>query len=305
MMRQDLIFPDPDSLLRLTLADGQARALMIRTTRMAQEAADIHQASDVAASAMGRLLPGCAMLGGLMKEAAGRLSVTVDGGGAGGRMHCGVKDYAFKITVQNPRAELPLTPDGRQDVGGFVGKTGKLIVVKDYDGGEPYTSVSDLVSGELGEDFASYFTYSEQTPSLVALGCLNEAGTVLSSGGILVQAMPGCSEKTLNALEMRISFFANISREIYDRSLRELAEGWFRDMSPVFLEETPLVLRCDCSREKMRRALMALGREELEKILKSGESTRLSCHFCRSEQAFTAGEVRDMLDESEEHHDAH
>ncbi len=304
-MPQALIFPDPDALLRLTLANREARALMIRTTRMAQEASDIHQASDVAAAAMGRLLPACAMLGGLMKEAAGRLSVTVDGNGPGGRMHCGVKDNTFKITVHNPQAVLPLTPDGRQDVGGFVGSAGKLIVVKDFDGGEPYTSVSNLVSGELGEDFASYFTHSEQTPSLVALGCLNEAGTVLSSGGILIQALPGCSEKSLQALEMRIPFFANISREIYDRSLRELAENWFRDLDLEILGEEPLTLRCDCSREKMRRALLALGRAELEKILETGEDTRLTCHFCRTERVFGAGEVAKMLDESEESYDAH
>jgi molecular chaperone Hsp33 len=190
-------------------------------------------------------------------------------------------------------------------VGGFVGSAGKLIVVKDFDGGEPYTSVSNLVSGELGEDFASYFTHSEQTPSLVALGCLNEAGTVLSSGGILIQALPGCSEKSLQALEMRIPFFANISREIYDRSLRELAENWFRDLDLEILGEEPLTLRCDCSREKMRRALLALGRAELEKILETGEDTRLTCHFCRTERVFGAGEVAKMLDESEESYDAH
>ena len=297
-MPQNIIYPDPDSLLRLTLMGRQARAFMIRSTRMAQEASDIHQASDVAASAMGRLLPACAMLGGLMKEGEGRLSVTVDGDGAGGRMHCGVSGRTFKITAQHPQAELPLRADGRQDVAGFVGKNGSIVVVREENGKEPYTSVSRLVSGELGEDFASYFTHSEQTPSLVALGCLNERGTVLSSGGILVQALPGCSEQTLRALEMRVPFFANISREIFDRSLRELAEGWFRDMDAEWMAEEPLTLRCDCSREKMRRALMALGREELEDIVKKREDTRLTCHFCRAERAFSVQEVKEMLEES-------
>ena len=304
-MAQDLIFPDQDSILRFTLAGREARAFMVRSTRMAQEAADIHQASDTAAAAIGRLLPGCALLGGLMKEAEGRLSVTVDGNGPGGRMHCGVKNREFKISVQNPQLQLPLTAEGRQDVGGFVGSAGKLVVVKDFGGSDPYTSVSDLVSGELGEDFASYFTYSEQTPSLVVLGCLNEAGTVLSSGGILIQAMPGCGEKTLRALEMRIPFYASISREIYDRSLMQLAASWFEDLDPEFMGEEPLILKCDCSREKMRRALLALGREELEKIVESGEDTRLTCHFCRTERAFPAREVREMLHESEERYDAH
>ncbi|MDD4080933.1 MAG: Hsp33 family molecular chaperone HslO [Eubacteriales bacterium] len=304
-MRENIIFPDPDALLRLTLMGRQARAFMIRSTRMAQQASDIHQASDVAAAAIGRLLPGCAMLGGLLKGENGRLTVTVDGDGPGGRLHCGVKDGKFKIAVQNPQVQLPLTPDGRQDVGGFVGNKGKLIVVKDYSSGDPYTSVSDLVSGELGEDLASYFTISEQTPSLVALGCLNEAGTVLSSGGILIQAMPGCSDGTLRQLELRIPFFANISREIFDRSLKELAEGWFRDLDPEFLGEEPLVLRCDCSREKMRRALAAIGREELEEIVEIGEETHLTCHFCRTERSFSVDEVEKMLADSEESYDTH
>ncbi|NLG57173.1 MAG: Hsp33 family molecular chaperone HslO [Clostridiales bacterium] len=304
-MRENIIYPDPDALMRFTLANREARAFMIRSTRMAQQAADIHQASDVAAAAMGRLLPGCAMLGGLMKEESGRLSVSVDGDGPGGRLHCGVKDGNFKITVQNPQAELPLTPEGRQDVGGFVGKTGKLIVVKDYATGDPYTSVSNLVSGELGEDFASYFTFSEQTPSLVALGCLNEAGTVLSSGGILIQAMPGCTGETLKQLEVRIPFYANISREIFDRSLRELAENWFKDLGPEFLGEEPLALQCDCSWDKMRQALAAIGRAELEKIVETGEDTRLTCHFCRTERVFDAREVAKLLAESEESYDAH
>lgn len=294
-MTQSLIYPDPDSLLRLTLRKGQARALMARSTRMAQQAADIHRASDAAAAAMGRLLPACAMLGGLVKEEKGRLTVTVTGDGAGGRMTCGVSGNRLKISVENPQAELPPTPEGRQDVAGFVGRSGRLVVVKDFNAGEPFTSVINLVSGELGEDFAHYFTISEQTPSLVALGCLNEAGTVLSSGGILIQAMPQCQERTLRALELRIPFFANISREIYDRSLKELALDWFSDLEPDVLAEEPLALRCDCSRERMRKALGALGREELEKMLRTGEDARLTCHFCRTERAFGPEELRALL----------
>ncbi|MGI6694841.1 MAG: Hsp33 family molecular chaperone HslO [Christensenellales bacterium] len=304
-MAENMIYPDPDSLLRFTLADGQARVFMIRSTRMAQQAADIHQASDTAAAAMGRLLPACAMLGGLMKEEEGRLSVTIDGGGPGGRMHCGVKNRDFKISVQNPQLQLLLTEDGRQDVGGFIGKTGKLIVVKDYGKGDPYTSVSNLVSGEIGEDFASYFTFSEQTPSLVAVGCLNEQGTVLSSGGILIQSLPGCGEDVIQALDIRIPFFANISREIFDRSLRQLAEAWFRGMAPEFMGEEPLTLRCDCSRERMGRALLALGKEELNRILETGEDSRLTCHFCRTQRVFPTEELWAMLQESEGSHDTH
>ncbi|MGI6725051.1 MAG: Hsp33 family molecular chaperone HslO [Christensenellales bacterium] len=296
-MYEELIFPDPDSLLRFTLRGGEARVLMARTTRMAQEAADIHQASDTAAAAMGRALPACAMMGGLIKEDAGRLTVTIAGDGAGGRITCGVQANRLKITVEYPQAEVPKKPDGRLDVGAYVGSRGQLAVVKDYDKGEPFTSISHLVSGELGEDFAQYFTVSEQVPSLVALGCLNQDGVVLSSGGILIQAMPGCPDSTISQLELRIPFFANISREIYDRGLKQLASLWFADFDPVFLGEEPLYLQCDCSREKMRRALVALGRETLLEMADSGEPAVLTCHFCRKQRTFDRAEICALIKE--------
>lgn len=296
-MHNELIYPDPDSLLRFILRGGEARVLMARTTRMAQEAADIHQASDTATAAMGRVLPVCAMMGGLIKEEAGRLTVTIAGDGAGGRITCGVQDNRLKITVEYPQAEVPQKPDGRLDVGAYVGSRGQLAVVKDYDKGEPFTSISHLVSGELGEDFAQYFTVSEQVPSLVALGCLNRDGVVLSSGGILIQAMPGCSESTISQLELRIPFFANISREIYDRGLKELASLWFADFDPEFLGEESLFLQCDCSRDKMCRALAALGRDTLLDMAGSGEPAVLTCHFCREQRTFDQTEIRALIEE--------
>jgi len=301
-MKQDkqapLIHPAADSLLRLTLNKGEARVLMVRTTRMAQEAARIHQASDTATAALGRVLPACAMMGGLIKEEAGRLTVTVMGDGPGGRITCGAQANRLKISVENPQVELPRTADGRLDVAGYVGRSGQLAVVKDFDQGDPFTSISHLVSGELGEDFAHYFTVSEQVPSLVSLGCLNQDGVVLSSGGILIQAMPGCPGQTIAQLELRIPFFANISREIYDRGLRELALAWFEGFDPQVLGEEELFLRCDCSREKMRRALLALGRQELEDIRQTGEPTQLTCYFCRAQRDFDTAEIDRLLQEA-------
>lgn len=295
-MTDSLIYKDQDSLLRLTIKDMQARVLIVRVTRLCQEAADIHQASDVATSAMGRLLSASALMGGLIKEEDGRLTVTIQGDGPAGRITCGVQAGKLKISPQNPQAELPLTPDGRQDVAGYIGRNGQLVVVKDYDKGEPFTSISRLVSGELGEDFAHYFTASEQVPSLVALGCLNQDGVVLSAGGILVQALPGCPEATIRELENRIPFFAGISREIFDRSLRELAEAWFQGLEPVFLSEEAQHLQCDCSREKMKRALLALGREDLLDIVSSGKTQQLTCHFCRTTREFEPEEIQLVLE---------
>lgn len=294
-IREQLIFDAPDSVLRLTIAQNQARVLLCRTTRLVQEAVNIHQATDVAATAMGRLLSSAAMLSSLMDGENAALTVSVAGDGVGGRMTVVAHGNDLKIAVDFPQAELPTLAEGRQDVAGFVGSKGKLTVIRDTGLGEPHIGISNLVSGELGTDFAEYFTMSEQTPSLVALGCLAQAGMVLSAGGILIQALPGCRESVIEQLEIREPFFAGISREIFDRSLMELAASWFDGMDMEVMKEEPLRLRCDCSREKMEKALIALGRADLEEMAAEDETTSMTCHFCRTEHRFSPDRIREIL----------
>ena len=295
-----MIFNEPDGLLRMLIKGGQARVLMCRTTRLTQEAADIHKASDVAAAAMGRMLSGSAMLFGSVTDEEGSVTVTVAGEGTGGRMTVvGHHGGDLKIAVENPQAELPVREDGKQDVSGFVGTQGRLTVVRDKGVGEPYIGIANLVSGELGLDFAEYFTMSEQTPSLVALGCLNQYGVVLSAGGILIQALPGCGMDVIEELEKREPFFRGISRELYDRSMKDLAEFWFQGMDLEIIGHEPLRLKCDCSRERMARALYSLGKEELLEMAAEGRAIDMSCHFCRATHSFTAEEVLEMAREQE------
>ncbi len=294
-IQKQLIYDAPDSVLRLTIAHNQARVLFCRATALTQAAVDIHRASDVAATAMGRLLSAGAMISSLMDGEDSALTVSVAGDGAGGRMTVVAHGGDLKIAVDNPQAEFSPLSEGKQDVAGFVGSRGKLTVIKDSGLGEPHIGISNLVSGELGMDFAEYFTMSEQTPSLVALGCLAQDGIVLSAGGILIQAMPGCQESVIEQLELREPFFAGISREIYDRSLMELASLWFDGMDMQVMKEEPLRLRCDCSREKMEKALIALGRTDLEEIAAGDETTTMTCHFCRTEHHFSPKRIREIL----------
>lgn len=294
-----MIYKDPDSLLKMTLMDGQMLVRMCRVTRAAQEAADIHQASDVAASAMGRLLAAGGLMSADLEEEGHSITLIVDGDGPGGRLTLVARPQKLKVTVEQPQVDLALRVDGRQDVAGFIGSTGKLSVVRDLGQGEPHIGISKLVSGELGMDFAEYFTMSEQRPSLVALGCLNQAGKVLSAGGILIQAMPGCDIRTIEQVELREPFFRGISREIYDRSLMELAEAWFEGLNPAFLGETPLRLQCDCSQERMEMALQALGVEELREIVAAQEDTEMLCHFCRRRHLVPPARVQEMLSRKE------
>ena len=286
----------PDEMLHITLMGGQAKVLLCRTTAMARAAAEIHRPSSTALAAMSRLMTATAMLGVMMKDDNASVTVTVAGDGPLGKMTAVAHGGTVKISAHHPEADLPLKADGHLDVGGLVGHHGRLTVIKDLGLKEPYVGQSQLVSGELGEDFARYFTVSEQQPSLVALGCLVHERYCLSAGGVLVQAMPGCGEELLEQLELRSVFFTAISREVADVPLEELARAWFDGLDMEILQREPVCCRCDCSREKMEKALIALGRQELEQLIKEDGGAELTCHFCRAAHRFSREELADLLE---------
>ena len=286
----------PDEMLHMTLRGGQAKVLFCRTTLMARRAAEIHRPSSTALAAMSRLMTATAMLGVMMKDDKASVTVTVAGDGPLGKMTAVAHGGKVKISVHHPEADLPLKKDGHLDVGGLVGRSGRLTVIKDLGMKEPYIGQSQLVSGELGEDFAQYFTVSEQQPSLVALGCLAHEGYCLSAGGVLVQAMPGCSEDLVEQLELRSVFFSAISREVADVPLEDLARAWFDGLDLQILDREPVSYQCDCSREKMEKALIALGRGELRQLIEEDGQAELTCHFCRTAHRFTRQDLTDLLE---------
>ena len=285
----------PDEMLHITLMAGQARVLLCRTTAMARAAADIHRPSSTALAAMSRTMTATAMLGVMMKDPEASVTVTVAGDGPVGKITAVAHGTRVKISVMHPEADLPLKKDGHLDVGGLVGRHGRLTVIKDLGMKEPYIGQTALVSGELGEDFARYFTVSEQQPSLVALGCLAHEGYCLSAGGVLVQAMPGCSEELLEQLELRSVFFSAISREVADVALEDLARAWFDGLEMQILSRENVRYQCDCSRDKMEKALIALGRAELEALIREDRGAELTCHFCRAAHRFTGEELESLL----------
>ena len=286
----------PDEMLHITLFGGMARVLLCRTTGMARKAAAIHQPSSTALAAMSRTMTATAMMGVMMKNDEASVTVTVAGDGPGGKITSVAHGGNVKISMHHPEIELPLKADGHLDVGGLVGHEGRLTVIKDLGLKEPYVGQSPLVSGELGEDFAQYFTTSEQVPSLVALGCLVHDGYCLSAGGALMQAMPGCTEEMLEQLEVRSMFFTSISREVAEDPLEILAENWFRDMDMQILSREPLSYQCDCSREKMERALIAMGRYELNQLIEEDGQAELTCHFCRAAHHFSKEQLEQLLE---------
>ena len=287
----------PDEMLHITLMDGQARALLCRTTQVASDAARIHHPSNTACAAMSRMMSGALMLSVVMKNPSDSVTVTIAGDGPLGKMTAVASQTSVKITAEYPQAELPPRADGHLDVGGLVGHHGRMSVVKDLGLDRPYIGQVNLISGEIAEDFAQYYTASEQVSSLVALGARVLDGEPLSSGGLLIQALPGCSEETLQQLELRSMLFADISLELADHELTELVDLWFDGLSPVILKKEGLSYRCDCSRERMERALAALGREELEDIIKTDGFATMTCHFCRKARVFNEDDLRRILEE--------
>ncbi len=284
-----------DEMIRGTLMDGQVRVMMCETTRMTQRAADIHHATPVCTAAMGRLMTATAMLGVMMKGERESVTVNIKGGGPMGTVVAVANHGDVKVCADDPQVTLPLREDGKLNVGAAIGKDGYMTVVKDLGLREPYVGQIELVSGELAIDFANYYTVSEQQPSLVALGVLVSGDAVLKAGGLLLQPMPGCADDVIDQLELRSPMFADISRELTFASKEELLEDWFRGMDLQVLERTPLRYHCGCSRYRMEKALISLGRSELQTIINEDTGAELGCHFCHSQYRFTTQELTELL----------
>ncbi len=284
-----------DEIIRMTLMDGQVRVMMCETTQMAQRAADIHHATPVCTAAMGRLMTATSMLGVMMKGENESVTVNIKGGGPMGTVVAVANHGDVKVCADDPQVELPLREDGKLNVGAAIGKDGYMTVIKDLGLREPYIGQIELVSGELGIDFANYFTVSEQQPSLVALGVLVAGDTVLKAGGLLIQPLPGCPDEIIDQIELRSPMFSDISREMTFAPKEELLEDWFRGMDLQVLERAPLRYHCSCSRYRMEKALISLGRRELQTLIDEDTGAELGCHFCHSQYAFTTDDLKDLL----------
>ncbi|MDI9506316.1 MAG: Hsp33 family molecular chaperone HslO [Clostridiales bacterium] len=284
-----------DILYRIDLLNGQARGLLLRSTAMAEEGRRIHGLSRTATAALGRLMSMTCIMGALLKEDKGSVSCIVRGDGplgtmiAVGRPTGDVKGY-----VQQPDVELPRV-EGKLPVGDAVGRHGTLQVIKDLGFGEPYSGQVNLVSGELGEDFALYFTASEQTPSLVSLGVLT-GDTVQAAGGLLVQLLPGALQEAPGLLEARAPVFSHISSLLAEWGDEALIHRLFEGLEPKVLGTQSVRYACDCSRERVERALISLGRAELEQLIREQDHCTVDCQFCNSRRAFSGQELRALLD---------
>ena len=279
------------------------RGLLIDSTETAREAQRLQGSSAVAAGALGRGLTAAAMLASTLKEADSSVTLTVDGDGPLKKIVCvagpdaGADTPALAVRgyVQNHTVQFPLK-DGKLDIGGAVGSQGRLSVVKDLRLKRPYIGQVNLISGEIAADLAYYYVQSEQTPSLVSLGVIASDVDVASAGGVLLQAMPGCSDSVIDQLELRSPIFGEIASELQHEPPDALLDAWFRGLEPQRLEARGLRYACNCSKTRMERALIALGPEELKRMIADDvEGAELVCHFCSRKYQFTTHDLLRLL----------
>ena len=285
----------PDKLYRISLLGGEARAFLVESTHMVERARQIHSLSKTATAALGRTLTMTSVLGTMLKGEKESVTCRVDGGGPAGLiLTVGKSDGSVKGFVSHPGADVPRRGE-KLDVGALVGKNGMLTVIKDMRMKEPYIGQVRLVSGEIGEDFAMYFTASEQTPSLVSVGVL-VADTVISAGGLVIQLMPGASESAIKSIEYSAGMFMDISKTLLNDHIDGTLEQLLTHLEPEVLGKYNVKYECDCSREAVEKALISLGEKELRSMIEEQGGAEVDCHFCNTRRRFTAQELENLIE---------
>ena len=289
-----------DKIIRFLAYKGKVSIICANTTELVESARKIHDLSPVATAAFGRLLTISAIMGQEMKNKEDKLTIQLKGNGPIGSMLTTANNVPeLKGYVQNPYVDLPLNEFGKLDVGGAVGQDGYINVIKDIGLKDPYIGVAPLTSGEIADDFTNYFVNSEQRQSAVALGVLVDKNGVRQAGGYLITPMPDATDEEISQIEKSI-FEAGAISKMLDQNLTllEIAKKVTGDKNVKILEEeiTP-GYKCDCSKEKMSKALISIGKKDLEDIIKEDEKAELVCHFCNKKYQFTKEELEKLLED--------
>lgn len=291
------------TILRAMTRDGSARAYVINSTEIVNEAIRIHQTAPTASALLGRVLTATSVMGCMLPENGDTLSLVIRGNGpAGTTLACA--DYFGNVRgyVTNPMADLPLKPNGKLDVSGIVGQ-GLLSVMKDVGDEVPYNGSIELVSGEIAEDVAQYYAISEQVPTLCALGVLVDTDyTCKASGGVFVQLLPFPDESIISRLEENAKNLSNVSTKFAQGlSNEDILKIALDGIEYDLFDEIEVEYKCDCSRERTEKALISLGKDEIEKLfdeLKAEgkeEKVELECQFCDKKYAFAREDALKLI----------
>ena len=284
-----------DVLLRATSQNGEVRIFAVSSLEIATYEKEIHALAPGASIALGRALSAVLMMGAMLKNEGDTISLQFRGNGplrtilVQGNAKGECRGY-----VGDPNADFD---EAHPNVGALLGK-GELTLTRDMGLKEPYVSTINLHSGEIAEDLTYYFYESEQTPSSVGLGVLlNEKGTIVSSGGFLVQLMPGCGKETIDLLEQNLQKVHAVTDHLSDNDPEALLSLILGELGIANLEKISVKASCNCSRERSKRMLKTMGKEELEKAAEKGEKLSVRCAFCASEYSFEAEEIASLARE--------
>ncbi len=289
-----------DQIIRVIAKDAPVKAMAITARDTVERARAIHDCWPVASAALGRLLMAASMMGAVLKAEDGSVTLRVRGGGPLGALTA-VSDSGGNVRgyVQNPAVDVPRKAKGKLDVGAAVGGEGDLTVIRDLGMKEPYIGSVELVGGEIAEDIAAYFVESEQIPTACALGVLIAPDqTVQAAGGYLIQLLPGADDAVVSAVERGVARLGAVSARL-DGGMEplELLQEVLADFELEVLETTPIEYRCYCSEERVSRALISLGREELDKLIREQDGAELTCQFCDRVYRYSGDQLRALREE--------
>lgn len=286
-----------DYIVRATAAGGDIRAFAAYTLDTVQEARRRHNLSPVACAALGRTLTGAVMMGTMLKGEDDLLTIQINGDGPIGNIMVTADSMGqVKGFVGNPNVMLPPSPAGKLDVGGSIG-SGVLTVIKDMGLKDPYAGQVVLQTGEIAEDLTYYFATSEQIPSSVGLGVLmnRDDATVAQAGGFIVQLMPFASDDTISGLEENIRKLDSVTGMLAkgfspEKMLNTLLDGF----NVEFNETIPVRYHCNCDRKRIEKALISIGKDELQSMIDDGKPITMNCHFCNTDYTFSTEELKQL-----------
>ena len=288
-----------DHIIRMIAKDAPVKAMAIGGTELVGRARSIHDTWPVATAALGRTLMATSLIGNDLKTADGSVTTRINGGGPLGSI-LAVSDHEGNVRgyVQDGRVEVPSKAPGKLDVGAAVGTKGSITVMKDLGLKEPYVGTIPLVSGEIAEDVTAYFAESEQIPTACALGVLVDVdGSVLTAGGYLIQLLPGADDEVAQKVEAGVARLGAVTPALQSGlTPEELLRTVLSDFEMELLETIPVEYRCYCNRERMKTALISMGREELQEILEEQGEAELTCQFCDAVQHFGREELTQLLE---------
>ena len=286
-----------DYMVKATAAGGYIRAFAASTKDLVEEAKNYHNTSPVATAALGRMLTAAAMMGSMMKGEKDLLTLKIEGDGPLGGVvatanNAGeVKGYPF-----NPMVIIPPNAKGKLDVAEAIG-IGLMSVIMDTGMKEPYVGQVALLSGEIAEDLTYYYATSEQTPSSVGLGVLlNKDNTIKAAGGFIIQLMPGCPDEIIDKLEAKINSLSSVTTMLSEgMSPNDILKDILGDMDLEFNESLDLSFKCNCDKDRIEKALISVGKKELQEMIDDGKSIEVKCHFGNKAYDFNVTELKEML----------